>query len=100
MLKIHTLHLTFLLLDTCIINGRQPHNLDACGGLSLDAFGWTNINYLPFHFPSVPEAFHTVALLPQGWALNSVDIRIEDIAVLSAWGWSICVSSFTAIDPK
>ncbi|MCJ1424474.1 hypothetical protein MMC29_002362 [Sticta canariensis] len=78
-LKTHTLRLSYLLL---VLSGVD--NLDACGGLSLDALGWTEIDYLPFRLPNVHEAFHTITLLLQGRALTNVDIRIEDVAILSA----------------
>lgn len=94
-LKTHALRLSYLLLVLSMVD-----NFDACGGLSLDAFGLTDIDDLLFRLPNVREAFDTVALLLQGRAFKNVDIRSEDVAVLSAWGWSICVSSIPAIDPS
>lgn len=92
-LMTHTLRLSYLLLVLSMVD-----NLDACGGLSLDAFGLPDVDYLPFRLPNVHEAFDTIALLLQGRASGNADIRIEDVAVLSAWGWSICVSSIVGTD--
>lgn len=95
MLKDYTLRLSYLLLVLSMVE-----NLDTCGGLSLDAFILTEVDYLPFRLPNVHEAFNALALLLQGRALKYADIRIEDVAVLSAWGWSICVSSIAGTDPS
>ncbi|MCJ1462593.1 hypothetical protein MMC07_001195 [Pseudocyphellaria aurata] len=41
-----------------------------------------------------------MALLLLGPCLNTDEFRLEDVAVLSAWGWSICVSAIAGSDPN
>ncbi|MCJ1424475.1 hypothetical protein MMC29_002363 [Sticta canariensis] len=90
-----TLMLSHLLLILSMID-----NVDECGMLPLDLYVLKKEHFLPFRLPNAREAFETIGLLLQGRALNSDDAETKRIAVLSAWGWSLCVSSIVDLDPS
>lgn len=90
-----TLQLSYVLLILSMIN-----NVDKCGMLPLDLHCLKKEHFLPFHLPNAREAFDKVAFLLQGRALNSDDPETKRIAVFSAWGWSLCVSSIVTSDPS
>lgn len=90
-----TLKLSHLLLILSMIE-----NVNECGMLPLNLHVLKKEHFLPFRLPNAREAFETIAHLLQGRALNSDDAETERIAVLSAWGWSLCVSSILDLDPS
>ena len=77
-------------------------NLTNCEGLSLDIR--TSVIrkecYDPFHLPDAREAFNSVASLIRGPLDSSGDELDKRTAVISAWGWSLCVGSITCHDPS
>lgn len=86
-LRRSTLQLSYLLLVLSMVE-----NIDTSGALSLEIYSLKKEHYLPFRLPNAREAFDTLALLLQGQTLASMPER-KEIAVISAWGWSLCVSS-------
>ena len=49
------------------------------------------------HCPTARDAFETMAIILLGEVPNKEKLR--KAAVVSAWGWSLCVSSIVAVDP-
>lgn len=94
-MRTHTMHMSYVLLILSMIN-----NVEECGMLPLDLHCLKKEHFLPFHLPNAREAFEKIAFLLQGRALNSDDPETKEIAVLSAWGWSLCVSSIVDSDPS
>ena len=93
-LKNCTLRLSHTLLVLSFVD-----NLDTCTMLPLDLYGVDKERYLPFRLPNAIEAFETMSLLLQGRGSSNNDTDTEKIAVVSAWGWSLCVSSIIGSDP-
>ncbi|KAL9118791.1 MAG: hypothetical protein Q9187_004654, partial [Circinaria calcarea] len=49
------------------------------------------------HCPTARDAFETMAILLLGEVPSKK--KLANAAVVSAWGWSLCVSSIVAVDP-
>lgn len=91
------LRLTHVLLVLSMID-----NITSCQGLSLD-YRLTAIRkqrYDPFHLPDAREAFYSVASLIRGSMHNPEDVFDHRTAVISAWGWSLCMGSILCHDPS
>ena len=54
----------------------------------------------PFGIPDAEYAFQSLVALLLPLRTYDHDIRYDKVAVFSAWGWSICVSSLTRRDPS
>ena len=75
-------------------------SIDNCKGLSIDLYSLGQDRCSPFHLPDAREAFESMALLLQGKESYAIDNTSGLASVISAWGWSLCVSSINCMDPS
>ena len=90
-------------------------NIEACEGLSLDMYsfegeeGYSALKQPQpgelaakprMKMPDARQAFETLAVLLRGKDFPKVDDDIQQAAVISAWGWTICMGSVLANDPS
>ncbi|MCJ1228102.1 hypothetical protein MMC12_004763 [Toensbergia leucococca] len=95
MLKALVLRLAYVVLVISMVT-----NLESCEGLPLDLFALTKSQYEVFHLPDACEAFSTMARLLLGRSPDIDIAELGNVAVVSAWGWSLCVNAITATDPS
>ena len=116
-----TRRLTHMILLMALV-----HNIENCSGLALDylyaprlepSYGlseraklgeqaykarslkdWTS----PLPMPTASEAFDSMTLMMKGQDFPKLecDPMSQNIAVVSAWGWTLCTSSIVANDPS
>ncbi|MCJ1486617.1 hypothetical protein MMC06_006795 [Schaereria dolodes] len=72
-------------------------NLDECGAVPLSLYPRPGAKYLEVDHRSNVAPFELVAFLLLGKAYDE-DV-LDRAAVLSSWGWSLCMSSVVALDP-
>ena len=87
-------HLTHILFVLSMVE-----NLDQNQNISFDLYARDRKFGGPFHLPTVEEAFDTLTKLVLGPSDKNLPISRREAAVVSDWGWCICVSSIGAEDP-
>ncbi|CAF9904130.1 MAG: hypothetical protein HETSPECPRED_003374 [Heterodermia speciosa] len=88
-----SVHLVFVL--------SMMEGIEKCGALALDLFFVPMEHWLPVRLPDACEAFQTMRKLLKGRDIaESTKDEDHAAAVISAWGWSICMGSLTVDDPS
>ena len=116
-----TRRLTYMILVMALV-----HNIENCSGLALDyiyapildaiyglseraKLGEGKYRYLladgwgsPLEMPTASDAFHIMSQMMKGHDFPRLenDKSIQQIAVISAWGWTLCTGSIVANDPS
>lgn len=86
------LRLTHVILVLCMAQGLEED-------LSLHIDALDDSQYMPFHLPVAAQAFASLASLLEG-RLPQKDKLDVTTSVVSAWGWSLCLSSVASHDPS
>ncbi|KAL8702544.1 MAG: hypothetical protein Q9201_004285 [Fulgogasparrea decipioides] len=66
--------------------------------LHIDALD--EVAYMPFQVPDARRAFVSLALLLQRYVRYAEESNVVRMSVVSAWGWSLCLSSVACQDPS
>ena len=93
-------HLAFQLVHLVFVLS-MVEGIEKCGALALDLFFVPMEHWLPVRLPDACEAFQTMRKLLRGRDVaESPNNEDHAAAVISAWGWSVCMGSLTADDPS
>ncbi|KAL8817019.1 MAG: hypothetical protein Q9223_004070 [Gallowayella weberi] len=87
------LRLTHVVLVISMVSGFEEDLM-----LHIDCLDETQ--YMPFHVPDPHSAFFSLASLLHGRTLQRESSEISRTSVVSAWGWSLCLSSLACQDPS
>ncbi|KAI4127304.1 MAG: hypothetical protein LQ338_003264 [Usnochroma carphineum] len=91
-------HKTILRLIHVVFVLSMARNFEEDLSLHIDPL--EEAQYMPFEVPSARSAFASLAALLQGRFPRTGDSDVTNKSVVSAWGWSLYLSSLASQDPS